>query len=80
MMNHHLQLLKKTKVFSYPFFRDIVSFMLMEVCQRLRWLDVEGGRIDLNTGMTDKDVLGNCYILTSPPLCLFSQLMPLSWP
>ncbi len=52
--------------------------MLMEVWQRLRWLDVEGGRIDLNTGKTDKDVLGNCCILTSPPhlTCLFSQLMP----
>ncbi len=41
---------------------------MMEVWQRLRWLDVEGGRIDLNTGMTDKDVLGNCCIFTfSPP-------------
>jgi hypothetical protein len=45
----------------------MASFMLMEVWQRLRWLDVEGGRIDLNTGMTDKDVLGNFCILTLHP-------------
>ncbi len=48
--------------------------MLMEVWQRLRWLDVEGGRIYLNTGMKDKDVLVKCCILTfsPPPPHLFS--------